>query len=278
MLHVRLSALQYGSRKSLIFPQPQRICDVMSLTADQRKRYSRQIALAEIGEAGQEVLLDSSIVMIGAGGLGSPVLQTLAASGIGRIGVVDGDRVELSNLHRQTLFRNEDIGHVKAEKAAAVLLQINPDITVDAHPFRLDADNAEKLIAPYDLVIDGCDNFPTRFLVNEMCVKLKRPLISGAVSEWAGQVAVFKAYEKNQPCYQCFCPEIPPRDGQPDCSAGGVLGALTGIIGNLVAMQAIRQLLEIGADEAGNLIRYDARTSKFAKGKIGKDGACGVCA
>ncbi len=248
------------------------------LTANQKKRYSRQIALAEIAQQGQAALLEASVLVVGAGGLGCPVLQILATAGVGRIGVVDGDRVELSNLHRQFLYRENDAGRMKAEVATQALLALNPEVNVTPYAKRLEADNVASIVAKYDLVLDGCDNFQTRFLVNQECIKQRKPFISGAVSEWQGQVAVFMGYENEQPCYQCFCPKEPPVNGRVDCSMGGVTGALTSMIGSHMAMEAIRLIAQTGGVEvAGKLMRYDALQARYHTSHIRKDEACAVC-
>ena len=247
------------------------------LTDNQKKRYSRQIALAEIGQQGQSALLDASVLVIGAGGLGCPILQILCNAGIGRIGVLDDDRIELSNLHRQFLYTENDVGRYKAEVAVKRLLEINSSITIQSHLERLSAENIAKIFSQYDIIIDGCDNFTTRFLVNIECIKQKKILFSGAVSEWQGQVAVFEGYDVNQPCYRCFCPSEPPASGRLDCSVSGVTGALTSIIASHLSMQVIHYITKSGDVLNGKLVRYNGLNHRLLISTIKKDKTCSDC-
>lgn len=248
------------------------------LTDNQKKRYSRQIALAEIGQPGQSALLESSVLVVGAGGLGCPVLQLLATAGVGRIGVVDHDRIELSNLHRQFLYHESDVGRAKAQVAAVKLKQLNSDVEIAPYIEKLTQENVASLIADYDIIVDGCDDFQTRFILNDACVNASKTLVSGAVSEWHGQVAVFEGYKRAEPCYQCFCPSEPPVSGRVDCSMAGVTGVLTSLIGSKVAMEVVRYITQAGDASVSRLMRYDGIKNRFSSSLIHKDPKCSVCA
>lgn len=231
-------------------------------------RYARHISLEEVGEAGQQKLLETKVLMIGAGGLGCPALQYLAAAGVGTIGIVDGDTVDESNLQRQVLFSTSDIGTKKVEAAKARLEALNPDVAIDAYPVNLMSDNALKIIQEYDLVIDGTDNFATRYLVNDACVKLDKPFVYGAIHKFEGQVSVFN-YE-NGPTYRCLFPDPPSQSQIPNCSEVGVLGVLPGVIGTLQATEAIKIILGIGDSLSGklkmlNLLNNSEQVISFAK-------------
>lgn len=235
----------------------------MFLTDTQLERYARHIVLKEIGGTGQKKLLKSRVLVIGAGGLGAPCLMYLAAAGIGTIGVIDADVVSLSNLQRQIVHDTDNIGMLKVESAAKSLARINPDIHVIAHRERLTTENAETIIADYDIVADGCDNFPTRFLVNDACFAAKRTLVSGAVGPFEGQLATFKSHELDDnglpyPNYRDLVPEAPPADMMPACEEAGVLGALTGVIGSMMALEVIKEITGAGTSLAGRLLIYDA--------------------
>lgn len=240
----------------------------------QKNRYARQIILPEIGQAGQQKLLDSKVLVIGAGGLGSPCLLYLAASGIGTIGIVDCDIVELSNLQRQILFETSDIKTPKVEAAAAALEDLNPEIKIITHQLKLDASNIEEIIKNYDLIIDGSDNYSTRFLVNDICFKHKKPLVSAAILAFSGQISVFKAYEAAQPCYRCIYEDEPPEGTMPNCSLNGILGSVAGTMGTLIATEAVKEILQIGKSLSGYLMVYDALKQEFRKVKITKDADC----
>jgi adenylyltransferase/sulfurtransferase len=190
---------------------------------------------------------------------------------------VDNDRVSLSNLHRQILYYPTDIGHFKTEVAAKRLRKLNDDVTVNTHTCYLDRGNVDDIIPLYDIIIDGSDNFATRFLVNTACVMHKKPLISGAVSEWEAHVAIFCGFDKKQPCYQCFCPSEPAQTGRMDCSVGGVTGALTGLTAQYMAMHCLQLILQIEKDSIGKLLRYSALTQRFKTSLIIKDPCCNVC-
>ena len=233
------------------------------ISDEQLMRYARHVVLEEVGEEGQIKLLESRVLVIGAGGLGSPVLMYLAAAGVGTLGVVDDDVVEITNLQRQIVHGTEDIGRPKVESAAARLKSINPEVVVYQHPFRILPENALDLIDQYDLVLDGSDNFPTRYLVNDACVLLGKPLIYGAIQKFEGQVSVFNY--KGGPNYRDLFPEPPPPGEVPSCAEGGVLGILPGVIGCLQATEAIKVALgrETGT-LSGRLLIYDALRMRLA--------------
>ncbi len=243
-----------------------------------RRRYSRNIALTEIGEQGQEALNDTKVLIVGAGGLGSPVILYLAAAGIGNIGIVDKDRVDISNLQRQIIYNEEDIGRPKAQIAAQRASALNPYIKPTFYPDNLNKSNASSIIKNYDIVADCSDNFQTRFIVNEYCYQLQKPLISGAVTGFSGHIATFKSYLGGQyPCYRCFCPQLPPEDLLPNCLSGGVLGSVTGVIGSLQATEIIKEALGKGKDLSQNIIIYEGLTTNFRKISLKKDPACELC-
>lgn len=248
----------------------------MNILADNHKRrYARHLTLEAIGEAGQAKLAASSVLIIGAGGLGAASIAYLAAMGVGTIGVVDADRVELSNLQRQILYETGDIGRLKVEAAADRVHEVNPEITLKTYADNLTTDNAETLIAPYDVVLDGCDNFPTRFAVQAACLALKKPLISAAISGFSGQLSVFTPYEAGQPCYRCLVPEIPPHSAT--CAQEGMLGAVAGVMGSLQAVEAVKCLVSIGKPLTGQLLRYDALAAHFTTVLIRRDETCPLC-
>lgn len=233
------------------------------LNDEELERYQRHILLKEVGGAGQAKLKDARVLVVGAGGLGAPVLMYLAAAGVGTLTVVDDDTVALSNLQRQIIHSTGSVGAPKTESARKTIQQINPNTRVVAVQERLTAANALELIADQDIVVDGCDNFPTRFLVSDACFFAKRPLISAAVGQFDGQIATFKPYLKADdgtpyPSYRCWLPEAPPDGVVPSCEEAGILGALTGIIGSLQALEALKELLGIGTSLAGKMLLYDA--------------------
>ena len=250
----------------------------MEFSENQIQRYARHILLDEVGGEGQARLLDAKVLVIGAGGLGSPVLLYLAAAGVGTLGVVDDDVVDLSNLQRQVIHSTASIGRPKVESAGDTLGAINPDVRLIAHNERIDARNALALISGYDLVADGSDNFPTRFLLNDACYFARKPLVSGAILRFDGQVATFKAYESgDNPCYRCIFREAPPPGQIPSCAEAGVLGALCGMIGSLQATEILKELLGIGDSVSGSLIIYDALGATFRKIKVKRDPECPLC-
>lgn len=241
-------------------------------------RYSRNIALPEIGQDGQQILLDSSVLVIGAGGLGSPVILYLAAAGVGKIGIVDSDRVELSNLQRQILYNESSVGKSKVDEAKNRILAINPEISVVTYKERFSEKNATNMIAEYDIIADCSDNFTTRFIINDTCFTLKRPLVSGAVIGFSGHVSTFKAYLGNDiPCYRCFCPTVPPENVLPNCSTGGVLGSIAGVIGSVQATEIIKELLEIGKGLSGKIFIYDGLKNSIRTTTLRKNKSCKVC-
>ena len=248
-------------------------------TRPQLQRYSRQIVMQEIGAAGQQRLAEAAVLVIGAGGLGSPILLYLAGAGVGRLGFVDSDVVELSNLHRQVLHTTADVGRPKVASARDHLLSLNPDVVVDAHELHLDSTNALALIGGYDIVLDGSDNFPTRYLVNDACVMAGKPLVYGALSRFEGQVSVLAGTAN--PCYRCLFPTPPPPGAVPGCAEAGVLGALTGVVGSLMAAEALRLILEGFGDStsglAGTLQLVDLHTPAFTSIAVTRDPDCPVC-
>ena len=246
----------------------------MSLTDPQLDRYARHIILKEIGGAGQQRLLGSHVVLVGAGGIGAPAIQYLAAAGVGRLTLIDDDHVSLSNLQRQVLFATDDIGQPKVEAAEVAVALLNPDVRVSGRQLRLTADNAAALLAGADVVVDGSDNFATRLAVADAARALRIPLVSAAVGQFDGQLAVFRGWEADKPCYRCLVGHDPDR---PDisCADQGVLGALTGTLGSLAAIEAIRAIVPFGADPAGSLLLVDALHFRFRTIGLPKDPGCG---
>lgn len=247
----------------------------MALTKDQYIRYSRHLILPEIGLRGQKKLLESKVLIIGAGGLGCPIAQYLAAVGVGTIGLVDFDTVDISNLQRQVLFTTHDIDRPKVEVAAERIRAMNPDVEVRIHPVRLTRDNALDILRDYDVIIDGTDNFPTRYLTNDASVFLGKPYIYGSIFRFEGQVTVF--WPKRGPCYRCLFPEPPPPGLVPSCAEGGVLGVLPGIIGLIQATETIKILTGAGHVLIGRLLLYDAMEMMFREVKIRRNPQCAVC-
>lgn len=250
----------------------------MALSGDQLDRYARHILLKEIGGPGQQKLLNARVLIIGAGGLGSPAALYLAAAGVGTLGLVDDDVVSLSNLQRQILHTTQAVGEAKTASAARALTALNPDVRVIEHPVRLGPDNAAALIGSYDLVLDGCDNFETRLLVDDACLAARVPLISGAVGRFDGQVAVFRGWERHTdgtpaPTYRDLVPEVPPAGAVPTCETAGVIGALTGVVGSLMALEAIKEITGAGDSLAGQMIIYDALGTRFRKVRLVHDPA-----
>lgn len=237
-------------------------------------RYARHLALPEIGAPGQQKLADSSVLVVGAGGLGSPAALYLAAAGVGRIGLLDHDRIEVSNLQRQVLFATDQIGQGKAVTAQARLSALNPALRVDAHAEKLVAGNVERLFAPYDVVIDGTDRLATRYLVNDACVVMGKPLVSAAIHRFEGQAMTY--LPGRSPCYRCLYPES-PEDLVPNCATAGVLGVLPGVMGSLQATEAIKVLLGIGEPLAGRLLVYDALALRFDEFRFSRRSDCAVC-
>ncbi|MDP4781354.1 MAG: molybdopterin-synthase adenylyltransferase MoeB [Akkermansiaceae bacterium] len=246
------------------------------LTPEEKSRYARHLIIPEIGEAGQLRLKNASVLLIGTGGLGSPAALYLAAAGVGRLGLIDPDTVDLSNLQRQLLHSDATVGKSKLESAAARLRETNPHITLDLHPVRFTPENAIGIAENYDIILDGSDNFPTRFLANDTAFFLKKPLIYGAIHRFDGQMTVF-APHIGGPCYRCLLPEIPPPGAVPSCNEAGVLGVLPGIIGSLQAMEAIKLILGTGQPPLGKILIYDALATSFRTLKLPHDPACRLC-
>lgn len=250
----------------------------MSLSDSQLERYSRNILVKEIGAVRQERLLQSRVLVIGAGGLGSPLLYYLAASGVGTIGIVDDDQVDISNLQRQILHRQESVGQPKTSSAAQALKALNPEIVIHTYPQRFAEPHAAKIIAQYDIIADGCDNFDTRFLVSRLCHIERKPLVSAAVKGFEGIISVYKSHEgRNNPCYQCFQPELPPEDSIKSCTTSGVLGAVAGVMGSLMATEVIKEILGSGKSLSGRVLRYNGLESDVKYSILRPDPACKLC-
>jgi len=246
------------------------------LDAPQRARYSRHLLIPEVGEEGQLKLLDSKVLLIGAGGLGSPASLYLAAAGVGRIGIVDADVVDESNLQRQIVHSTESLGEPKVESAKRAVEALNPDVEVVPYKERLTSENIERILADgWDVIVDGADNFPTRYLVNDASIWHKIPVVHGSIYRFEGQVTVFKPYEG--PCYRCLFPTPPPPELAPSCAEGGVLGVLPGVIGSLQASEALKLALGIGEPLIGRLLLFDALTATFDEVKLRRDPECPVC-
>jgi len=251
---------------------------MIDFTEEQIERYSRHIILPEVGAEGQSKLLNAKVFMIGAGGLGSPVAYYLAAAGVGTIGIADADVVDRSNLQRQIIHNNDRVGMHKVESARETMQALNPDVKVRTYTEFVTADNIREIIRDYDLVIDGCDNFPTRFLVNDACFFEKKTLVSGAMFRFDGQVATFKPHEhKEGPCYRCLYPEPPPAGLVPSCSEAGILGALAGAVGTIQAIEVLKEILGIGDSLSGKLMTFDALRMEWRKLKLRKDPGCALC-
>src|SRR3990172_9985474 len=242
---------------------------------EQIRRYSRHIILKEVGGSGQQKLMEAKVLLVGAGGLGSPCAYYLAAAGIGTIGIIDSDVVELSNLQRQILHNTSDIGRLKVDSAKETMVSLNPDVTVNTYPERLTTDNILSLFAGYDIIVDGSDNFPTRYLINDACVMLGKPNVHGSIFRFEGQATVFKPPEG--PCYRCLYPEPPPADMVPSCQEAGVLGVLPGIIGTIQAIETIKLILGKGEPLVGRLLLFDALSMDFRGVRLKKDNHCPLC-
>ncbi|MFK7866678.1 MAG: ThiF family adenylyltransferase [Alphaproteobacteria bacterium] len=246
------------------------------LNDDQLERYARHVILKEVGEEGQAKLLKSKVLMIGAGGLGSPVLLYLAAAGIGTIGIVDHDVVDLSNLQRQIIHHSETIGAAKVQSAAEQIALINPEIKIEAHRLRLNADNIDGLVANYDLIIDGSDNFQTRYAVNDAAIRAQKTLVSAAVVRFEGQLSTYRP-QFGGPCYRCVFPNPPPNNLLSRCDTVGIFGAIAGVMGSLQATEVIKELLGLGNSMQGRLLLYDALAQEFNEIQITKSSACQAC-
>ncbi len=245
----------------------------MALSEEEVERYARHIVLPEVGGPGQNKLKAASVLVIGAGGLGAPLLLYLGAAGIGRIGIVDHDTVSLSNLQRQVIHTTDRVGLRKVESAAQQIKAINPHVVVEQHASRITPENALELMAGYDIIADGCDNFPTRFMVSDAAFFARKTLVSAAVGQFDGQISTFKPHLKMTdgtpyPTYRCFVGDLPPRGAFPACEEAGVLGALPGILGSLQAMEVIKELLGIGESLAGRILMYDALWARFFETRL----------
>jgi len=245
------------------------------LTPEQRERYSRHLLVPEVGLEGQLKLLDAKVLLLGAGGLGSPAALYLAAAGVGTIGLVDNDVVDLSNLQRQVAHSNDRIGMPKVDSAEISIHEINPDVKVEKHPVRLGAENIMEIIRDYDVVVDGLDNFPTRYLLNDASVRLQIPVVSASILGFEGQLSVFHPYEG--PCYRCLYPTPPPAELAPSCGAAGVLGVLPGVMGLLQSVEVIKLVTGKGDTMAGRLLLYDALGTTFTELKVRRDPDCPIC-
>ena len=246
------------------------------ITDQQLERYARHVILDEVGEEGQEKLLASRVLVVGAGGLGAPALLYLAAAGVGQLDIIDDDAVDLTNLQRQVIHTTERVGAPKPESAAVSIAALNPEVRVHTYDARLDAGNAPGLIEPCDLVIDGSDNFATRYLLNDACYFAKTPLVSGALLRFEGQLATFRAWE-GTPCYRCLFPTPPPPGSVPRCEEAGILGAVAGVLGTLQATEALKELLGLGESLAGHLLIYDALNTGFRRMAASRNAACALC-
>jgi adenylyltransferase/sulfurtransferase len=261
----------YGGWKNQGLP----IREDRQFTPEQQTRYSRHFLLPEVGEVGQAKLLDAKVLCIGAGGLGSPAAFYLAAAGVGTLGIVDMDTVDLSNLQRQILHTNDRIGMPKVESAKLTLQALNPDVKIVEFRERLASDNAMQIFSQFDVIVNGCDNFPTRYLANDACVFLKKPLVDGAIWQFEGQTTVF--HPPHGPCYRCMFPEPPPPGAVPSCAEAGVLGVLPGIVGCFQALEAIKLILGQGKPLYGRLMHFDTLTGDVRTLKLLRDPKCVVC-
>ena len=248
---------------------------MIEFTDEQIERYSRHIILPEVGGSGQQKMLEARVLLLGAGGLGSPAAYYLAAAGIGNLGIVDFDRVDLSNLQRQIIHSTERIGMLKTESAKKTIQALNPDVNVTLYNEKMDSSNIMNLIEGYDYIVDGSDNFPTRYLVNDACVMKNKTLIHGSIYRFEGQVTVFKPGDG--PCYRCLYPEPPPPGMVPNCQEGGVLGVLAGVIGNLQVVEVLKLILGIGKPLVGKLLIYDALNTEFRSLRLRRDANCPIC-
>jgi molybdopterin/thiamine biosynthesis adenylyltransferase len=246
-----------------------------SLTAEQRERYSRHLLLDEVGMEGQQKLLDAKVLLLGAGGLGSPAALYLAAAGVGTLGIVDNDEVDVSNLQRQVIHSSDRVGVPKVDSAEQTIKALNPDVEVKKYPVRLGPENIMDILPGYDMVVDGLDNFPTRYLLNDASVRLGIPVISAAILGFEGQLSVFKPFDG--PCYRCLFPVPPPAELAPSCGANGVLGVLPGTMGLLQATEVVKLILGEGDPLIGRLLMYDALAATFSEVRVRRDPDCPIC-
>jgi molybdopterin/thiamine biosynthesis adenylyltransferase len=245
------------------------------MSAEQRDRYSRHLLLPEVGIEGQQKLLDARVLLLGAGGLGSPAALYLAAAGVGTLGIVDDDVVDVSNLQRQVIHTTDRVGVAKTESAAEAIHALNPDVEVVQHKTRIGPDNIMDILPGYDIVVDGLDNFPTRYLLNDASVRLRIPVVSAAILGFDGQLSVFKPYDG--PCYRCLFPVPPPAELAPSCGANGVLGVLPGTMGLLQATEVIKLILDVGDPLIGRLLMYDALAATVTEVRVRRDPECPIC-
>ena len=243
-------------------------------TPEQAKRYSRHIIMGQIGGKGQRKLLDAKVLLIGAGGLGSPAALYLAAAGVGTLGIVDFDEVDLTNLQRQILHHGHDVGRPKVVSAAETIADLNPDVQVIQHRIQLSSENALEVLEPYDIVVDGSDNFPTRYLVNDACVMLGKPCVHGSIFLFEGQASTFAP---GKGCYRCLYPTPPPPGMVPNCAEAGVLGVLPGIVGSIQAVETVKLILDLGDTLSGRLLLFDALSMEFRQVKVRRNPDCPVC-
>lgn len=250
----------------------------MELNDEQFHRYARHLILDEVGEEGQEKLLDSRVLVVGAGGLGAPLLMYLAAAGVGTLGIVDDDEVDLTNLQRQIVHATGSVGRQKTDSAKQTIAALNPGINVVTHDVRLDARNADEILAGYDLVADGSDNFETRYLLNERCYRSGTPLVAAAMLRFEGQLFTFRRNDAAPTaCYRCIFPEAPPADLVPRCEEAGILGALAGVMGSLQTTEVLKELLGLGESLAGRMLIYDALNTGFHTINVPRNPDCAVC-
>ncbi len=250
----------------------------LTLNENQINRYSRNILLNDIGGIGQKKLLSAKVLVVGAGGLGSPILYYLAAAGIGKLGIIDHDQVEISNLQRQIIHSTRDIQRKKTTSAKEKLIALNPDINIKIYNDKLNVNNVKNIIRDYDIVADGSDNFETRFILNDNCFSQKKVLVSGAVQGFEGYISTFKFNNKfSTPCYRCIFPEAPPDDTINNCSTVGVLGSVAGVVGSIQATEIVKEILEIGEGLSGWLMIFDGTSGDFRKIKVPKDPKCIIC-
>ncbi len=247
------------------------------LSDEELERYARHIVLPQLGGVGQRRLKAARVAMVGAGGIGSAAIPALAGAGVGKLTIIDDDVVDRSNLQRQTIFRDDQIGKGKAAMAADYVRALNPDVEAEAVEARLDAGNAEALLVGHDLILDGCDNFATRLVVGDTATRLRIPLVSAAAIQFQGQVALFRGWEADKPCYRCFVGDAFDSDDCDNCAELGVLGALTGTVGSFAALMALRAISGIGPDVAGSLFLFDGMTLEWRKIRLPKDPNCGTC-
>jgi molybdopterin/thiamine biosynthesis adenylyltransferase len=247
-----------------------------AFTPEQVQRYARHLILPEVGGAGQRKLINTSVLLLGAGGLGSPAAMYLAAAGIGKIGIVDFDAVDASNLQRQILHGVEDLGRPKVDSAADTLLNLNPDVEVVKHPIHVNSENALEIFRPYDVIVDGTDNFPTRYLANDASYLLGKPLVYGAIYRFEGQMTVFDA-AKGRGCYRCLFPSPPPPGAVPSCAEAGVFGVLPGIIGSQMAFETIKYVLGLGQTLVGRLLVFEGMDMTFRTLNLRRDANCPLC-